>query len=74
MFEGRYPSEILIRAKTSTIHYENGRTLRNPRPDRRGPLWDAIARLGSTLIRLGTSMESLALTEDKIHIDASVHS
>jgi hypothetical protein len=69
MFEGNYQLEIQVAANTSMIQRESGRRLRDPHPEYRGPARDVVAKLGSVLVRLGTSMERLALVEEKIRVD-----
>ncbi|HEY45202.1 MAG: hypothetical protein AMJ88_14695 [Anaerolineae bacterium SM23_ 63] len=70
MIEGNYQVEIQVVANTRMIQHERDRRLRDaPRPEQRGPLWDGIARLGSGLVRLGTSIERFALVNEKIHAD-----
>ena len=63
MFEGNYQLGIQVAANTRRIQHESEQVLRDPHPENRGPAWDLIARLGSVLVRLGTSMERLALVE-----------
>ena len=67
MFEGNYQLEIQIAASIRMIQRESERRFRDPRPEHW--LWDGIASLGSVLVRLGTSMERLALVDEKIHVD-----
>jgi hypothetical protein len=69
MFEGNYQLEIQIAANTRMIQRESERGLRDSPPDHRGSVLDVIAWLGSVLVRLGTSMERLALVDEKIHVD-----
>ena len=69
MIEGNYQFEIHVAANTSMIQHENERELMISHTEHRGPLWELIARFGSVLVKLGTSMERLALIDEKIHVD-----
>jgi hypothetical protein len=69
MFEGNYQLGIQVAANTSMIQHENEQVVREPQPEYRGLVWDLISRLGSMLVRLGTSMERLALIDEKIRVD-----
>jgi len=67
MFEGNYQLEIQVAANTRMFQRESERRFRDPHPEHR--VWDLVARFGSVLVRLGTSMERLALVDEKIHVD-----
>jgi hypothetical protein len=69
MFEGNYQLGIQVAANISRIQHESEQVLRDPHPEYRGPAWDMIAKFGSVLVRLGTSMERLALIDEKIRVD-----
>jgi hypothetical protein len=69
MSEGNYQLEIQVAANISMIQREGEQGLWVSRPKHRGLMRDVIAGLGSMLVRLGSSMERLALVDEKIHAD-----
>jgi hypothetical protein len=69
MFEANYQLGIKVTANTNMIHRNGEQWLLDTHPERRGLVRDVIARFGSMLVRLGSSMERLALVDEKMRAD-----
>lgn len=69
MFEGNYQLGIQVAANTSMIHRDDEQANIASHPEGRGLVRDVIARVGSMLVRLGSSMERFALVDGKLHAD-----
>ena len=70
MIEANYQLILQVEAHTKMIQQRRESMLRNePRPEHRGLVRDRIAGLGSMLVRLGTSLEKLALVDKQVPVD-----
>jgi hypothetical protein len=70
MIEGSYHLRTLVEANTKNVQLVPRWMHRiEPRFEHRGLLRNTVARLGCTMVRLGTSLERLAQMNEQVPVD-----
>lgn len=70
MIEGSYHLRKVVEDNTKYLQLAPQRTRRiESRVEQRGLLWNTVASLGCTMVRLGTSLERLAQVNGQIPMD-----